>query len=235
MSAHTGRRAIHPLLSISTFAYHEFLFTAEASQRSHSACDCNDPGPAGPVLHQKNPFIHKDEEGSSFAVPPCLARAPRAGIQPLSPRRPPDAATADGCSSSALCPLECANGRTRVDLHSVWLSANRLPGDLRWMAAVGGLQPVTSLSAGPCVHQGPSTYSSCSTSFHYDGTHPPAKAGAIPCLLAALYPISPSLSSRFDNCQALEYNRSVCLMVDLQENSEGRNCREEPIRYHEKQ
>ena len=55
-----------------------------------------------------------------------------------------------------------------------------------------------------------------------------------PSLLTALYPISPSLSSRFDRCQALEYNRSVCVMVDPQEYSEAWNGREEPGRYHEK-
>ncbi|MGD8904747.1 MAG: hypothetical protein PVI67_14370, partial [Anaerolineae bacterium] len=37
---------------------------------------------------------------------------------------------------------------------------------------------------------------------------------ASPSLLPALYPISSSLSSSFDNYQAIEYNRSVCLMVD---------------------
>jgi hypothetical protein len=48
----------------------------------------------------------------------------------------------------AICPLDCDNGQPRVGLHSSQPSANRLPGDLWRMAAAGGLQPVTPLSAG---------------------------------------------------------------------------------------
>jgi hypothetical protein len=183
----------------------------------------------------KKPLVYKDEKGSLSRYHLAWQRSLFARCQSPAPCYIHERTTTGSCSLSALCPLVCANGRTRVDLLSAWLSVNRLPGDLRWMAAVGGLQPVTSLSAGRCVHQGPSTYSSCSTSFQYDGTSPDAKAGIIPCLLSALYPISSSLSSSFDNYQAMEYNRSVCVMADPQEKSEVRNCREEPFRYHEKQ
>jgi hypothetical protein len=224
MSAHTGHRAVHALLSVSIFAVHVFLSTAGTPQRSQSTCNCNDWCSPEPVLHQKNPSSTRTKR-VLFRGTTLLGE--RASLAELT--------TTNSRSLSALCPLVCANGRTRVDLRSNWLSVNRLPGDLRWMAAVGGLQPVTSLSAGRCVHQGPSTYSSCSTSFQYDGTSPDAKAGIIPCLLSALYPISSSLSSSFDNYQAMEYNRSVCVMADPQEKSEVRNCREEPFRYHEKQ
>jgi len=94
---------------------------------------------------------------------------------------------------------------------------------------------VTSLSAGPGVHQGPSTYSSCSTSLQYCGAQKLQRHSMPLWLLAALYPISPSLSSRFDICWAMEYNRSVCVMTDTQEDSEPWNFWKEARRCHEKQ
>jgi hypothetical protein len=79
-----------------------------------------------------------------------------------------------------LCPLVSVNGLTRVGLLRSTarsaLSANQLPGDLRRMATVEGLQPVTFLSTAhrhPMdVHQGPSAYSSCSPSLKYWRAHP---------------------------------------------------------------
>jgi protein-export membrane protein SecD len=52
------------------------------------------------------------------------------------------------------------------------------------------------------AHQGPSAYSSCSSSLH-------------DMLLAALYLIFTSLSSRFDRYQAMKYNRFVCMLQVL--------------------
>ncbi len=144
----------------------------------------------------------------------------------------------------AICPLVCDNGQLRVGLPSPQPSANRLPGDLWRMAAVGGLQPVTPLSAGqhngcpftrarpptPPVQRrfsigGRSRHSIAGAPSHLSATFSSSGkrgSGAAPeatahtphagsGLVAALYPISTSLSSEFDRSQTMEYNPFVCV------------------------